>query len=125
MFDLVVCTRDGMPLKRFDLSRLKPGGQESGDQRVARVLIGRAEDCDIRIRCSSISRHHCAVEVDQDADWVIRDLGSTHGTVVEGVKISEAAVNAGLTVEIGPAVLRFERRLVAGDPGARQRSGRA
>lgn len=125
MFDLVVCTRDGLPLKRFDLSRLETGGREGIAQGVARVLIGRAEDCDIRIRCSSISRHHCAVEVDQDADWVIRDLGSTHGTVVEGVKISEAAVSAGLTVEIGPAVLRFERHAVVNDPGARQRSGLA
>jgi pSer/pThr/pTyr-binding forkhead associated (FHA) protein len=71
------------------------------------VLIGRADDCEIRIKSASISRHHCAIEID-DKDWVIRDLGSTHGTLVDGVQISEAAVVPGLKVVIGPAVLLFE-----------------
>lgn len=99
MFEVAVCTVEGKELRRFDLSTLPDHG--------GRVVIGRAEDCDIRIKSSSISRHHCAIELDEE-DWVIRDLGSTHGTVVEGVQISEAAVVAGLTVVIGPAVLRFE-----------------
>jgi pSer/pThr/pTyr-binding forkhead associated (FHA) protein len=99
MFEVTVCTTDGKALRRFDLSRLRGEG--------ARVLIGRADDCEIRIKSPGISRHHCAVEID-DQDWVIRDLGSTHGTRVDGVQISEAAIVAGLKVDIGPAVLMFE-----------------
>lgn len=113
MYELSVCTTSGQVLRRFDLSRIGQAGAKGRTGTggiVARVLIGRADDCDIRIKCSSVSRHHCSVEMDEDDDWVIRDLGSTHGTVVEGVKISEAAIVAGLTVEIGPAVLRFEPR---------------
>lgn len=111
MFQLTICTRDDRPLRSFDLSRL---GQAGGAGRagtggcMGRLLIGRADDCDVRIRSAAISRHHCSVEIDEDNDWVIRDLGSTLGTVVEGVKISEAAVVAGLRVEIGPAVLIFK-----------------
>jgi hypothetical protein len=113
VYEVAVCTVQGTPLRRFDLSRL---GQAGGAGRAGtggkggRLLIGRAEDCDIRIKSGGVSRHHCAIVVDEDDDWVIRDLGSTHGTVVEGVKISEAAIVAGLRVEIGPAVLVFGSR---------------
>ncbi len=101
MFEVTICSTDGKALRRFDLSRLR--GEGAG----ARVLIGRADDCDIRIKSSSISRHHCAIEID-DGDWVVRDLGSTLGTNVDGVQISEAAIVPGLKVVIGPAVLMFE-----------------
>jgi pSer/pThr/pTyr-binding forkhead associated (FHA) protein len=99
MFEVTVCTTDGKALRRFDLSRLRAEG--------ARIVIGRSEDCEIRIKSPSISRHHCAIELD-DQDWIIRDLGSTRGTTVEGVQISEAAIVPGLKVVIGPAVLLFE-----------------
>lgn len=99
MYEVTICSADGKALRRFDLSRLRAEG--------SRVLIGRAEDCDIRIKSSSISRHHCAIEID-DGDWVVRDLGSTLGTNVDGVQISEAAIVPGLRVVIGPAVLMFE-----------------
>lgn len=99
MFDVAVCTAAGKELKRFDLSRLAGTG--------GRIVVGRAEDCDIRIRSAAVSRHHCAIEWDE-GDWLVRDLGSTHGTIVDGVRISEAAVVAGLRVVVASAVLRFE-----------------
>lgn len=98
MFEVTVCSATGETLRRFDLSRLAAAG--------GRAVIGRAEDCDIRIKSGGVSRHHCAVELDE-GDWVIRDLGSTHGTLVEGVSIAEAAIVSGLEVVIGPAVLKF------------------
>lgn len=110
MYELTICTIDDRPLRRFDLSRIGQAGgagKAGTGGRGGRVMIGRAEDCDVRIKSSSVSRHHCSIEVDEDDDWFIRDLGSTHGTVVEGVKISEAAVIPGLRVVIGPAVLVF------------------
>ncbi|MCC6322755.1 MAG: FHA domain-containing protein [Phycisphaerales bacterium] len=125
MYELVITTRDGTPLRRFDLSRLGTTGHATRAGTglgTGRLLIGRAADCDIRIRAASISRHHCAVEVDEDSDWVIRDLGSTLGTMVEGVKISEAAVEPGLTVQIGPAVLRFALLPVGEVPDSSRRA---
>jgi pSer/pThr/pTyr-binding forkhead associated (FHA) protein len=99
MYELVICTSDGKPLKRFDLSRAEAAHK--------RIVIGRAEDCDIRIASAAVSRHHCAIEPDDD-DWIIRDLGSTHGIETEGVKIEQAAVKHGLEIRIGPAVLKFQ-----------------
>src|SRR5438132_11794592 len=99
MYELVICSSDGKALKRFDLSRAEASRK--------RIIVGRAEDCDIRIAAPSVSRHHCAIEPDED-DWIIRDLGSAHGVEMEGVKIEQADIKDGLTVRIGPAVLRFQ-----------------
>ncbi len=99
MYELIVCTNDGKTLKRFDLSRV--------EQARARVIIGRADDCDIRIACPSVSRHHCAIELDE-GDWIIRDMGSTHGVEMNGARIAQADLKDGLQVKIGPAVLKFQ-----------------
>ncbi len=106
MYELVICTIDGVPLKRFDLSRI--------EQARRRIVIGRAEDCDIRINTPSVSRHHVAIEPDE-TDWIVRDLGSTHGVAIDGVKVQQVDVRDGLIVCIGPAVLRFRQATVAAD----------
>lgn len=80
----------------------------TGESAPLRLLIGRADDCDLRIRHASVSRHHCALAIDEDGDWVLHDLGSSLGTVVDGQRIAEAAVLDGLVAHIGPAVLRFQ-----------------
>ena len=99
MYEVVICTSDGKALKRFDLAR--------AEQARKRVIVGRAEDCDIRIASSAVSRHHCVIEPDE-GDWIIRDLGSTHGVELQGVKIEQADIRDGLEVRVGPAVLRFQ-----------------
>ncbi len=99
MYELVICSIDGKPLKRFDLS--------PAEQTRTRIIVGRAEDCDIRIASSAVSRHHCAIEPDE-GDWIIRDLGSTFGVEFQGVKIEQTDVKDGLEVRIGPALLRFQ-----------------
>ena len=46
-------------------------------------MIGRGEDCDLRLQNRFVSRHHCELIVD-DRDQVlrVRDLGSQNGTFV-------------------------------------------
>ncbi|HYE02309.1 MAG TPA: FHA domain-containing protein [Phycisphaerales bacterium] len=99
MYELSVCTNNGDVLRRFDLSRLAKAGK--------RIRVGRAEDCDIRIKNDSVSRHHCEIEPLDEDEWVIRDTNSTAGVVVDGRKVTEAEIESGLVVHIGPAVLRF------------------
>jgi len=100
MYEMSICSGTGQVLRRYDLTRIAATGK--------RVLIGRAEDCDVRIKNSAVSRHHCAIEPVDDDEWVLRDLGSTLGTTVKGAKIAEIEIEAGLEVLIGPAVIRFE-----------------
>lgn len=102
MFELSVYAIDGRLVRRFDLTTTI---QERG-----RVMVGRAADCDIRIKHESVSRHHLSVEPDFDAPdgYIVRDLGSTHGSLINGVRIAEAAIKPGLRVRLGPATLQFD-----------------
>lgn len=51
------------------------------------LLIGRAEDCDVRPLSDEVSRRHCAVHVGPADVWV-EDLGSRNGTLVNGNRIT-------------------------------------
>jgi pSer/pThr/pTyr-binding forkhead associated (FHA) protein len=100
MYEMTICNAEGQALRKFDLSRAVNTGK--------RVLIGRADDCDVRIKSTAVSRHHCEIEAIDADEWIIRDLGSTLGVLVDGQKVKEAEIEAGMEVSIGPAVLRFE-----------------
>jgi pSer/pThr/pTyr-binding forkhead associated (FHA) protein len=51
-----------------------------------KLIIGREEDCQVRPESEFISRHHCALLLD-DYTLRIRDLGSKNGTSVNGRRI--------------------------------------
>lgn len=51
-----------------------------------KLLIGRAEECDIRPLSEDVSRRHCQVTVGPAEVWA-EDLGSRNGTFVNGTKI--------------------------------------
>jgi predicted component of type VI protein secretion system len=52
------------------------------------LLIGRHPECDIQIDSSKVSRRHCCVAQVHDY-LVVRDLGSTNGIRINGVRILE------------------------------------
>ena len=94
MMELHVCNRDGTLLKAYAL----------GDN--PEVIVGRDETCDIRIMARTVSREHCAIEVEGDG-VVLRDLGSTAGTYVDGSRVETIPLQDGMEVMVGPAVLKF------------------
>ena len=61
---------------------------------------------DIRILAKSVSREHCAIEQDGD-DLVLRDLGSTGGTFLDGSRVEKVRLQDGMEINVGPAVLKF------------------
>lgn len=78
---------------------------------VNRALIGRDLDCDIRVVNKEVSRHH-AVIYTEDGKTFVKDLSSSNGTFVNGVRISaeSSPLVAGDAVVLGE--LSFTFRMV-------------
>ncbi len=55
------------------------------------TLVGRTEGCDLRIDHKSVSKMHCVI-VKTDGLLLLRDLGSTNGTRVNGARVRRAAL---------------------------------
>jgi pSer/pThr/pTyr-binding forkhead associated (FHA) protein len=55
------------------------------------TLVGRKEDCDLRLDHKSVSKLHCII-VKTDGLLLLRDLGSTNGTRVNGQRVRRAAL---------------------------------
>jgi hypothetical protein len=67
------------------------------------TVVGRREDCDLRIPLGDVSRKHCRLVKEGDT-LRIEDLGSSNGTYHNGQRVQEAVINAGDTIQIGPVV---------------------
>jgi predicted component of type VI protein secretion system len=64
------------------------------------LLFGRHPECDIQIDSRKISRRHCCIA--QVSDYlVVRDLGSTNGIRINGVRVLEGRLKAGDELTIG------------------------
>lgn len=55
------------------------------------VLVGRRDECDLRLDHKSVSKLHCII-VKTDGLLLLRDLGSTNGTRVNGQRVRRAAL---------------------------------
>ena len=90
---LVMFTADGQR-KGFPLAR-------------AVTIVGRREDCDLRIPLTEISRKHCRLV--QEGDQLrLEDLGSSNGTFHNGARIQEAILQPGDTLQVGPVLFTVQ-----------------
>jgi len=67
------------------------------------TVIGRREDCDLRIPLGDVSRKHCRMILDGQTIKV-EDLGSSNGTYRNGERVQQAELSPGDTLQIGPVV---------------------
>lgn len=70
--------------------------------------IGRGTDADIQIADNGASRLHCAIVLGSQV--LVRDLGSTNGTTVDGRRITEAVLQDGSIIKIGNTTLTYKSR---------------
>ncbi|MBS2030931.1 MAG: FHA domain-containing protein [Deltaproteobacteria bacterium] len=73
------------------------------------MIIGRSLEASIRVPDSGISRRHARVET-RDGGFLLEDLGSSHGTFLNGKSVSVAELHEGDRIQVGAALdLKFTR----------------
>jgi pSer/pThr/pTyr-binding forkhead associated (FHA) protein len=71
-------------------------------------MIGRSEDAQFCLPHDRFfSRHHCLVEVAPPQAF-LRDLGSTNGTFVNGIRVESAYLKSGDRIQGGETILEVE-----------------
>ncbi|MBK7857007.1 MAG: sigma 54-interacting transcriptional regulator [Archangiaceae bacterium] len=71
------------------------------------AAIGSESGNDFVIAHPTVSRFHCEVKLD-DQRVLVRDLGSTNGTLIDGVRVQAGYVRGGSMLQLGAAKVRFE-----------------
>jgi FHA domain-containing protein len=92
---LLAQVEDGSVVKEFSLE---------GE----RMVIGRLEGSDVQLADPGASRRHAEVRRDGN-DFVLVDLGSTNGTLVNEAPVTEHTLEEGDRITIGRTVLEFRR----------------
>jgi transcriptional regulator of acetoin/glycerol metabolism len=87
-----------------DLSRLHLIGLAGAPQQLElerpRLLFGRGVDCDVVLPGTEASRHHAEV-LRVGPVFILRDLGSTNGTFLNGLRVREAELLPDALVRMG------------------------
>ncbi len=73
-----------------------------------RSVIGRLSGSEIEIQDPGASRRHAEIRRDGE-EYLVVDLGSTNGTLLNDAPVSEAALEDGDRITIGRTVLEFRR----------------
>jgi pSer/pThr/pTyr-binding forkhead associated (FHA) protein len=71
------------------------------------VVLGRASDCEVVLADPRSSRRHSQIQP-VGHGFVISDLDSMNGTVVNGTPIREHPLSDGDEIRLGSTVLHFE-----------------
>ena len=71
------------------------------------LLIGRHHGCDVVVDEPSVSRHHARL-VFRDDTWIVQDLASTNGTIVNGRRVGRCELRPGDSVVFGDTCLKVD-----------------
>ncbi len=64
--------------------------------------VGRGEECQLRVASADVSRCHVEIGPGEDG-WAVRDLGSTNGTFLDGLRVDGAVLPPNGVITLGPS----------------------
>ncbi len=71
------------------------------------VTIGRDPDVELPLADGSISREHIRIDRAPDGRYLLSDLGSTNGTLVNGERVTAHILSEGDKIFLGASVVKF------------------
>jgi hypothetical protein len=74
---------------------------------VTNLRIGRGQHNDLVLRNDSVSGNHCTLTRNRQGEWVLTDLKSGNGVIVNGSQVKEAVLRQGDVIELGDLKMRF------------------
>jgi adenylate cyclase len=80
-----------------------------------KLLVGRRDSCDIALRFPNVSSRHCEMEF-VDGYWLVRDLGSSNGTKVNGVRVRAKWVMPGDELSIAKHRFKLDYNVASDAP---------
>jgi predicted component of type VI protein secretion system len=105
-----------MPAKLKIKNKTREWTEDLVDGKTFRV--GRSQEAEIQLLNRSVSGLHTELKKGPEG-WVIRDLGSTNGTYVNGSKVQIGQLSNGDLIQIGECDLVFV--LIESKPAARKK----
>ena len=75
----------------------------------AGMTLGRGSDCDIILDDAAVSRHHARISRDSFGRWIIEDLGSQNGILVDGQRIRAQALAPGQGINVRPFTMSLSQ----------------
>lgn len=97
----------GEPAAQFFLRMLKGVPPDGVYSIRGMARIGRSEESEIVLVDPSVSRAHAVVEI-RGGEPVVRDVGSTNGTYVNGRRVRSHPLRDGDEIRFGDTKMRFE-----------------
>src|SRR5262245_60066589 len=85
------------------------------------AVLGRSSSCELHLDDDTVSRHHAEL-TPRDDGVLVRDLGSSNGIRVNGVKVTRALLATDDLVAFGDVLFRVARTFTG--PGAQPAAGR-
>jgi len=70
------------------------------------IMVGTGETSDLRLEDETVSRQHAEIVKTKDG-YLVRDLGSTNGTFVNGLRVKEAFLQGGSILKLGKTRIKF------------------
>jgi len=75
----------------------------------AGMTLGRGSDCDVVLDDAAVSRHHARISRDSFGRWIIEDLGSQNGVLVDGQRVRAQALVQGQGISIRPFTMSLSQ----------------
>ncbi len=108
-----VATRHGDGARVLELPRCALVVLNGGDRGAERQIgadafrIGKSTENDLVLADDTVSRTHCEI-VREKKGYLLRDLGSTNGTKVDGTRIKEVYLAPGALISVGKVEIRVK-----------------